>query len=170
MYIFLSGGGVQSSGTLSGVATGQKLIVAGLLVQILFFGFFLIVVIIIQTKLNRHPTPKSLDPSINWRRHIIVMYIASLFIMIRSIMRVIEYLLGNAGYVLSHEVFLYTFDATLMFLVMLVYAIVHPSVIDFRRTEDAAANEAAVQTDGADSKEKRVKDSGRTTEAGTPEV
>jgi hypothetical protein len=39
-------------------------------------------------------------------------------------------LLGNDGYLISHEVYLYIFDALLMFFVMVLFAIVHPSEIN----------------------------------------
>lgn len=47
--------------------------------------------------------------------------------MMRSIFRVVEYLMGNNGFLLRHEYFLYSFDATLMFLVMVLFLWVHPS-------------------------------------------
>ena len=37
---------------------------------------------------------------------------------------------GNDGYLISHEVFLYVFDALLMLLVSVLFAIVHPSEIN----------------------------------------
>lgn len=39
--------------------------------------------------------------------------------------RVIEYILGNAGYLLEHEVFLYVFDAALVFTVMVILNVSH---------------------------------------------
>jgi hypothetical protein len=42
----------------------------------------------------------------------------------------VEYLQGRDGYLLSTEVFLYVFDATFMFLVMLVSPVVHPSEVN----------------------------------------
>jgi hypothetical protein len=36
---------------------------------------------------------------------------------------------GNDGYVISHEVFLYVFDAAMMFLVMGVMNVFHPSFV-----------------------------------------
>jgi hypothetical protein len=41
-----------------------------------------------------------------------------------------ETFLGNDGYLISHEVYLYIFDALLMFFVMVIFAIVHPSEIN----------------------------------------
>jgi hypothetical protein len=49
--------------------------------------------------------------------------------MVRSIFRVVEYLQGFSGYLLSHEVYLYVFDAVLMFCVMVIFNVVHPSEV-----------------------------------------
>lgn len=49
--------------------------------------------------------------------------------MIRSIFRVVEYLQGFSGYLLSHEAYLYIFDAVLMFCAMVIFNIVHPSEV-----------------------------------------
>lgn len=37
---------------------------------------------------------------------------------------------GNDGYLISHEAYLYIFDALLMFIVMLIFAVVHPSEVN----------------------------------------
>lgn len=55
-----------------------------------------------------------------------VLYVVSALTMVRSIFRIIEYVQGNAGYILGHEAFLYVFDAVLMVVVMVVFNVVHP--------------------------------------------
>jgi len=47
--------------------------------------------------------------------------------MFRSIFRVVEYLIGNNGFLLKHEYFLYIFDAAPMFVEMLLFIWIHPS-------------------------------------------
>ena len=42
----------------------------------------------------------------------------------------IEYAQGNDGYLMSHEVYLYIFDAVLMFAAMVLMAWYHPSEIN----------------------------------------
>lgn len=37
---------------------------------------------------------------------------------------------GNDGYLISHEAFLYIFDALLMLMVMVIFNVVHPSEIN----------------------------------------
>ncbi|KAF2108842.1 RTA1 like protein-domain-containing protein [Lophiotrema nucula] len=154
------GGGIQAIGTLSAMHTGEKLIIAGLFIQLFWFGFFILVAGVFHFRLTRNdpsklPTSFALGRSRNtsirrltgssmapmspsnslsidelpWRRHIYALYIASVLIMVRSVFRVIEYLMGNNGYLLKHEVFLYIFDATLMFFVMALFNWIHPSQV-----------------------------------------
>ena len=49
--------------------------------------------------------------------------------MVRSIFRVIEYIQGMDGYLVSKEIFLYIFDAALMLCVVVIFNVVHPSEI-----------------------------------------
>jgi hypothetical protein len=146
-------------GTLDSLHLGERIIIGGLFVQLIFFAFFIVVAGIFHYRLvkdqpiqNRY-TPSSLFRSrkhrqissasstvpmsallprtslsdLPWQRHLFNLYFTSALIMIRSIFRVVEYIGGNAGYLLSHEVFLYVFDATLMFFVMVSFNWVHPS-------------------------------------------
>ncbi|KAF3030345.1 hypothetical protein E8E12_001182, partial [Didymella heteroderae] len=103
---------------------GECVIVGGLGCQILFFGFFVIVAVVFHLRGRRHLA--SLGPSISWRKHLYTLYGTSLMILIRSVFRIVEYVQGNNGYLLRHEVFLYIFDATLMILVMIAMNIFHP--------------------------------------------
>ncbi|KAF2187906.1 RTA1-domain-containing protein [Zopfia rhizophila CBS 207.26] len=88
------------------------------------------------SQLNIHELP--------WIRHIYVLYAASALIMVRSVFRVIEYLMGNNGPLLRKEVYLYIFDAALMFLVMVLFNWVHPSqvteIYQKRKDGEAAAS------------------------------
>jgi hypothetical protein len=58
--------------------------------------------------------------------------------MIRSVFRLAEYLQGNNGYLLHHEIYLYIFDAVLMFITMVTFNVVHPCEISqlLRRAAD----------------------------------
>ncbi|PYH78083.1 RTA1-domain-containing protein [Aspergillus uvarum CBS 121591] len=124
-----AGGGIQASGGLSGMQTGEHIIVAGLFVQIFFFGFFIVTAGAFDRKLKKYPIPRCRDPSIPWRKHLNILYLTSFLIMVRSVFRLIEYLQGNDGYLLHHEVFLYLFDAVLIFSAMAVFNFFHPSEI-----------------------------------------
>ena len=123
------GGGLMAGKKASSVRTGQHIIVGGLVIQILFFAFFMIVGAVFNVRINKRPTAQSSSPEIPWRRHMRALYGASALILIRSIFRVVEYQQGNDGYLLDHEVFLYIFDAVLMLGVMVILNIIHPSQV-----------------------------------------
>jgi hypothetical protein len=50
----------------------------------------------------------------------IVLYVVSLLILVRSVFGLIEYAGGSDGYLISHELFLYIFDALLVLGVLVV--------------------------------------------------
>ncbi|KAK1593642.1 RTA1 like protein [Colletotrichum navitas] len=116
------GGGVQAAGTLELYETGEKCIIAGLFVQIVVFGFFVMTSLLFHYRLAKSPTSTS-ESAIPWKRHLYVLYITSGIILIRSIFRVVEYLQGNGGYLISHEIFLYIFDTLLMAIVMAIFLV-----------------------------------------------
>jgi hypothetical protein len=119
----------MASGTVEALHTGEKIIIAGLVVQLLFFGFFVITGVLFHARIVQQPTPKLYAQSLPWERQLYALYVASLLILVRCIFRLIEYAQGNAGYLISHEVFLYVFDAVLMFATMFWMAYRHPSEI-----------------------------------------
>ncbi|RYC79219.1 hypothetical protein BFJ63_vAg17903 [Fusarium oxysporum f. sp. narcissi] len=117
------GGGVQSGGTLDLYNSGEKIIIAGLFCQICVFGFFMITAMLFHRRISKAPTRMARRGGIPWQRYLCVLYIASFIIMIRSVFRVVEYLQGNSGYLISHEIFLYIFDTILMAAVMVIFLI-----------------------------------------------
>jgi hypothetical protein len=64
-----------------------------------------------------------------WQKYLLILYVASFFIMVRSIFRIAEYVQGHDGALLMTETYLYIFDTTLTFLAMLLFNIFHPSKI-----------------------------------------
>lgn len=123
------GAGTTAAKTVTAVNNGQHIIIGGLFVQIIFFGFFLTVAIVFNRRINRKPTTRSSSPDIPWKKHMRVLYLASTLILIRSILRLEEYAEGTTGFVLSHEYFLYIFDAVPMLCVMVLFNLVHPSEV-----------------------------------------
>ena len=119
----------MSSGSLSSVHLGERIVVVGLFVQIVFFGFFVLVSFSFNIRMHRLPTEKAEQRHDVWHKHLNALYFASMLIMVRSIFRVAEYIQGNDGYLLRHEYYLYIFDAVLMLAVMVVFNFVHPSEV-----------------------------------------
>ena len=101
--------------------------VGGIIIQILWFGFFVVVALIFNLRINKEPTARSRD--MPCRKHMHTIYFASVLIMVRSIVRTVEFIQGDAGYIISHEIFLYVFDAVLMLSVMAVFNVIHPSEV-----------------------------------------
>ncbi|KAL4925655.1 RTA1 domain-containing protein [Aspergillus undulatus] len=121
-----AGGGIQSSGDVDNYKTGEHIIVAGLFIQVFFFGFFMVIATHFYWNLQRFPIPRAHSLDLPWRKHLYVLYVTSFLIMVRSIFRLAEYLQGNDGYLLHHEIYLYVFDSLLMLLTMVILNVVHP--------------------------------------------
>ncbi|WKT40374.1 RTA-like protein [Fusarium oxysporum f. sp. vasinfectum] len=84
---------------------------------------------------------QSAEPSIRWRHYLTTLYITSGFIWVRSLFRVIEYLDGNDGYLMRTEAFMFVFDATLIWIVMVWMNWYYPSEIGLLlRNEIPVAN------------------------------
>lgn len=125
-----AGGGIQASGTVEAYNRGEKIIVAGLFVQIAVFGFFIFTALLFHNRCNKQPTPAAQHNIFPWKQDLMVLYAVSAIILVRSIFRVVEYLQGNNGYLISHEVFLYVFDGILMAIVMIIFLIFYIDHLD----------------------------------------
>ncbi|KAJ5774760.1 hypothetical protein N7457_009656 [Penicillium paradoxum] len=133
-----SGGGLMSAGS-DMHDLGSYVTIAGLVIQLVFFGFFVIVTTIFHFRIERHPTPRSQTDrdntrgdgwkQRNWLTIMIGLYVVSFLILVRSVFRLVEYEQGYSGYIMTHEVFMYIFDALLMWLAMLVMNLYHPAEI-----------------------------------------
>ncbi|KPM37830.1 hypothetical protein AK830_g8732 [Neonectria ditissima] len=130
------GGGMLATAKNSdNVKLGENIIVGGLCIQILFFGFFMIVTLIFHLRIQAKPTQKSYELAVPWRKLLYVLYTTSLFILVRSVFRVAEYVLGKDGELQSNEYWIYIFDATLMGLVAVLYNWFHPSRVVNRNAD-----------------------------------
>ncbi|KAL2210916.1 RTA1 protein [Sarocladium strictum] len=130
-----SGGGIQAGGTSKSYKRGERIILAGLFVQIAIFSIFVITASTIHRRIGKSPTPAGVQRTIPWRRHLYALYASSVLILVRSIFRVIEYIQGNGGYLFAHEIFLYIFDALLMAMVMVIFAVWY--VADLQKNQSA---------------------------------
>lgn len=118
------GGGLMAKS--DSVDTGSKIVVGGLGIQLLFFGFFVFSEISFSVKIRSEPTSISsglrnsrvakgfLAPLTNWRSVNISLIISSLLIIVRCVVRLIEFIQGFNGFLITHEVFIYTCDGLLV--------------------------------------------------------
>jgi len=131
-----TGGAIMSGHSESSLHLGEMVVIGGLFMQILFFGFFVITSVVFHYRILRNPTPRSEILSgaatgkkwgARWETLLMMLYITSTFILVRSVFRAIEYIMGNDGLLLRNEVWLYCFDSVLMLAVMGCFNAVHPS-------------------------------------------
>lgn len=84
----------MASGSLDAVHTGEKIIIGGLVVQILFFTCFVVTAGIFHARLVRVPTGKSMQVYQLWQRSLYSLYAGSVLIWVRCVFRLIEYAQG----------------------------------------------------------------------------
>ncbi|KAG8427710.1 hypothetical protein J3459_006429 [Metarhizium acridum] len=125
-FMVQSSGGGMMAGENFDPKTGQNIILGGLFVQIIMFGLFAMTAVIFHVRMRRWPSAASMDASSGWVRIMMMLYATSALILVRSVFRVVEYIMGKEGYLLKHEWTLYVFDAALMFGTMAVYGVVYP--------------------------------------------
>ncbi|OBW64295.1 MAG: putative 5-proFAR isomerase His6 [Aureobasidium pullulans] len=120
------GGGMLAQGNSS----GNKVIIGGLVLQLLFFGFFMVSAVVFHKRMSADPTAKVMAMPLPWKKHLTALYVGSGLILVRSLYRLIEYIQGgSSGYIVEHEWTLYVFDAVLMLGTMAVFFWIHPSEI-----------------------------------------
>lgn len=131
-FLQAGGGGLQASGSLDNFKIGEKVILGGLFAQIVIFGFFVATSVVFHRRLAREPPTHNANgsPVVPWKRHLSVLYLVSTLILVRNILRVVEYIQGNDGYLISHEIFLYIFDAILMAGMMTIIFFFYPGELD----------------------------------------
>ncbi|EMR69789.1 putative rta1 domain protein [Eutypa lata UCREL1] len=123
-----SGGGLMSIGE-SLLDIGENTITGGLFVQLAFFGFFVAVSAIFHRRMSRRPTSQARYPLVRWRSYLTTLYVTSALIWVRSVFRVIEYIQGNDGYLMTTEAFVFVFDGLLMLGALTWMNWFHPSEI-----------------------------------------
>ncbi|PYI08042.1 RTA1-domain-containing protein [Aspergillus sclerotiicarbonarius CBS 121057] len=122
------GGGILSQATTSSQERlGNWVIIGGLLVQIIFFVLFILVSGLFHVRMRNHPTRQARKTRVPWNRFLGVLYITNGLILARSVFRVIEFAQETDGALQRREVWLYVFDGLLMFLVMVILLLYHPS-------------------------------------------
>jgi hypothetical protein len=122
--------GLMVSGGGSGMKTGENVVVAGLVVQIVMFGLFCITAGVFHKRIRRTPTRESYEVEVGWEGELGMLYVVSGLVMVRSVFRVVEYAMGQEGYLLGNEWTLYVFDGTLMWLATVIFFWRFPSGIN----------------------------------------
>ncbi|KAJ5102921.1 RTA-like protein [Penicillium argentinense] len=114
---------------------GSNIVIGGLVVQLLFFGFFVFVSALLHWRMKKQPqyihvseiTASNYSRThMGWESIMWALYAACLLILVRSVFRVVEFIEGNDGFIMRKEYLLYIFDACLMALSGIVLFLVYP--------------------------------------------
>ncbi|KAI0888535.1 putative RTA1 domain protein [Annulohypoxylon maeteangense] len=136
IFTQLIGSILPASGDPSAIRTSRIILLSGIITQFVALSFFVLQIVFLYNRIKRDLTTVLLhDPSIRWQFHFYSISLVALLLILRAVVRAVEYLQGEDGYVISHESFIYAFDGAPMFLVMLIFLILHPArlIKDVRR-------------------------------------
>ncbi|KFA67959.1 hypothetical protein S40285_03505 [Stachybotrys chlorohalonatus IBT 40285] len=132
LSIFGQGGGgglLAASDSPSTQDLGNTVILLGLGIQVAFFSGFMIVAGLFHLQITKRPTAKSRSTPSPWKKLIMVLYLVSILIMVRSVFRMIEYAQGHNGALIRREIYVYILDALLMLIVTILFSVWHPSTL-----------------------------------------
>lgn len=125
---------------------GEYIVIGGLIIQLIVFGFFVVCARGFHRRMGRCVAEEGeSNPDIPWRQGLNMLYACSALIAVRSIFRVVEYVMGVDSYLLANEWPMYVFDSTLMFGVQVIFFIWYPSKFVVKKDdgpEDAHSLEA----------------------------
>ncbi|RAQ49771.1 RTA1 domain protein [Aspergillus flavus] len=118
-----AGSGIASSNDWTGKEkdVGVGVLIAGLVLQLVTFGFFLVVVVWFDRSFASGEVEEGVRSVLRG------IYIAGFFIMVRLIYRVVEFCMGMDTYTWTHEWPLYVLEAVPMLIAMMVLGWYHPA-------------------------------------------
>lgn len=125
---------------------GEKIVIAGLALQVTTFILFLIASIDFHIRMSRKARYTNENAN-DWIKMLWILYSVSALILLRCAFRLVEYSMGNAGYLIAHEWTLYVFDAVPMFLVLVLLLVLQPSKYvpqEQKETQDTSDSETGL--------------------------
>lgn len=106
---------------------GNYIIVAGLGIQVLMFAGFILCCLTFNMRFRAHTIQTGGVADVPWQSYLNMLYSTSLLVLARNIYRVIEFIMGQNGWLIQNEWPLFAFDGALMLLVMIIFFIWYPS-------------------------------------------
>lgn len=133
---------LPASGDEAIMDLSRNIVLGGLIAQVIALCFFVFMTWHARRGIRRGKVwAVMMDPGLRWENHFRALEAVTCLVIVRSLVRLVEYAQGDDGFVKTHEVFIYLFDATLMLLAMVVYLVLHPSrlIRDARGVEGTRA-------------------------------
>jgi hypothetical protein len=123
----IGGAGVQVTGDANIMDIGKKVVLAGLVFSLVVFAFFVWIAATLHRRLQKAPTNLLImNPDIHWQRYMWALYVACSALMVRNLVRTIQFGSSENSPINTKEVYIYVFDAFLMFFSMFVLVVYHP--------------------------------------------
>ncbi|KAJ5368771.1 RTA1 like protein-domain-containing protein [Penicillium cataractarum] len=120
-FIQASGAGkLVNAKTADEISTAQNTVLAGLILQIVFFCVFISCAIVFNKRVLQVHIARTVDPKLRLQPMLVSLYLCSVLIIVRNVYRVVEYKTGESGYLQSHEWPTYALDVVLMAVLMTV--------------------------------------------------
>lgn len=115
------GGGMMAQAGMADL--GQKIMLIGLFIQLLFFGFFLFISIIFLKRLRNSSAALKVPQygRYAWPALLKLMFAAAVVIILRCVFRIVEFAQGHSGHLASHEAYMYLFDTLPMLGVQVMF-------------------------------------------------
>lgn len=128
-FMQAGGGGMMAQASMADM--GQKIMLLGLFVQLLFLGFFLCISLVFWQRMSKSTKQYTIPQygKHTWKTLLKMVVGAAIIIILRCIFRVIEFAQGHSGYLVSHEVYMYIFDAAPMLGVQIMMLFVYAAEI-----------------------------------------
>lgn len=126
----------QAYGGADQQGTAIRLVAGGLVFQLVAFVVFMLLAAIVHRRLSKDPTEVSSRADVRWTKYFWALYAGSLLVLIRNLVRIVEYVQGADGAVASSEVYLYVFDALPMLAVVVLFTVLYPGRL-IKRTKRA---------------------------------
>ncbi|PLN84064.1 RTA1 like protein-domain-containing protein [Aspergillus taichungensis] len=125
----LVGAGLQVTGDVHIIDIGIKAVLAGLVFTLVVFIGFVAVAVKIQRRLTAYPTRVSVEldgAGVGWRRYMWCLYVVCGCMIVRNLVRTVEFGAPKGADVRQREVYIYVFDGGLMAVLMGLWTIWHP--------------------------------------------
>ena len=122
------GGGLEASSDLQTQKSGARIIMGGLVFQVIFFALFAVLAVYVYYSplYNRPPTATQQTQSPTVEKPLMdkvffALFVTIVLILIRNVYRLIEFAVTPGTYIPSSEWLFYVFDMLAIFVAMLVY-------------------------------------------------
>jgi hypothetical protein len=131
MAFFLQAGGGGMMAQASMANMGQKIMLIGLFVQLAFLGLFLGISLVFWRRMTKSSKRYAIPQygKHTWEALLKMVVGAAVIIILRCIFRVMEFAQGHAGYLASHEIYMYVFDAAPMLGVQIMMHFVYAAEV-----------------------------------------